>query len=231
MKKIALATGLLLLVPAVWYWTRTLVSVRSADAQVAFKPLAEIPIGQLETQRRVDLSVTTPNDAAWKRIRHSWGDPDYVVALVSKRRDYQYCFGRVGLSVRVTRGPDLVSADGSYMYGYGSDPSDDYSSCRTISSVFRTAPGSTVQIHFAVNADESVLGTPQVAPDTEVMVRPDWFSAKDNIVGLMIDEDWCIFANWSALAGFILVSVSAFLFSRARRLRKRQVARPVDVAP
>ncbi len=194
--------------------------MRPADAQVAFKPLAVISITQLEAQGKLDLTVTTPNDATWKRIRHSWGDPDYIVALVPKRRAYQYyCFDNLGVFVSNEQGR-VSTRNARSIYGYRSAEGDS-SKCKTNGAMFQIPPGITVQIHITARGE-------QVAPDTEVIVMPDWFFAKDNIVGLGLDEDWRTFANWSAPAGFIMVLVSAFFSIRARRLR-RQATRPLDV--
>ncbi len=170
------ALGVVLLAPRVWDLA-TYAPMRLADVPAAFKPFAEVPISQLEGRKSVDLDLTLPNDPAWKRIRHSWGDPVYAVALVSSHGEYQHCFD--GLNVQVTRGETQVSLKKfDYLfYGFSAGSSAGDFDCKSLGEIFRVPPGSKVQIHIKAEGD-------QLIPYANLIVRANWYNTKDHIMGL-----------------------------------------------
>jgi hypothetical protein len=214
MKKwILLAVGLLLLLPEAWY----LISdpIRPDDGAVAFKDLAEIPAFQLRQQHSVNLAVTAPNDPAWRRIRRSWGDPDYAIVHLSGQGAYQHCFD--ALSVRVTQGEDQLSLeDSGPIYGFSTDSDGFPASCKSLGKKFRVRPGSTVRIDITAQGD-------RLTSDTKVIVRPVWDDMKDKLVGVDVDEDIeedvRLIVKSLAVFGLAIILLVGLLFMRARRLR------------
>jgi hypothetical protein len=211
-KWILLAVGLLLLLPEAWY----LISdpIRPNDAAVAFKDLAEIPAFQLREQHSVNLTVTAPNDPAWKRIRRSWGEPDYAIVHVGRNSlvgAYQHCFDAV--SVGVTQGESQLSLeDSGPIYGFSTDSDGFPPLCKSLGKKFRVRPGSAVQIDITAQSD-------QLTSDTKVIVRPVWDYTKDKLVGVAIDEDLRLIVKWLAVFGLAIMLLAGLLFVHARRLR------------
>jgi hypothetical protein len=216
------ALGVLLVVPAVW--NRALDPMRDADMWSPLKPLAEVPISQSEGQKSVDLVLTLPNDAVWKRTRQYWGDPDYTVALVSSHGEYQHCFD--GLNVRVVHGESQVSLRNAHLF-YGYSPRDSDIDCKSLGESFQVPLGSKIHIHLTAESDH-------VAPYTNVIVSADWHNTKDLMVGLDLDKDFRTLERWyenrMAVLGLIMILSAAFLFVHERLQAKHRRDRPVDAS-
>jgi hypothetical protein len=204
-----LAVGLLLLLPEAWY----LVSdrVRPNDAEVAFKPLVVLPLDWFSPQHFLSFTVAIPEGAAWKRIRHSWGDPDYVIALISKRAQHQHCFD--GLAAQVTQGGRQIGLENARsFYAFTSD-----SGCKSLGKMFHAPAGSVIQIH--------ITGSERIAPDAELLMKPDWLYTKDYVVGMDVDADMRPWLVWSAVIGFAMVILAILLINRERRARTQGLIR------
>ena len=77
--------GTALLAPAALYWAWIWISdpVRPDDVEAAFQRLATVPLSAAAPAQGVELSVTIPNNASWRRIVRNWGDPGYFIGAVS----------------------------------------------------------------------------------------------------------------------------------------------------
>ncbi len=172
------SVGLLLLLPEGWYLFSN--RIRPGDTQAAFENLAEIPALQLRQQHQANLTVAAPNNVMWSRIRRSWGDPAYEVALVSSLDEYQYCLD--GIDAWVSEGGRQLGIDNAnWMYGFSME--DSYPrKCKSVGRMFHAAPGSNVQVHLTANE--------QLASGAKVVVRPVWYNTKDKLVGVDIDKDF-----------------------------------------
>ena len=140
-KWILLTVGFLLLVPEALYFIQD--PIRPDDIRVPFRNLVEIPALELRQEHEVSVSMTVPDDAAWKRIRRSWGEPDYEVALISSLNELQYCFE--GINVAATEGNRQVSLQPGWGI-YGFSDGNSYQ-CQSTGRRFRAAPGSVVNIN------------------------------------------------------------------------------------
>lgn len=203
------ALGFLLVIPALWYWVWVWTSdpVRLSDTAVAFTRLAEVSLKRVQDERSIDLTFITPNDAVWRRIRRHWGDPGYVVvAAAPGDRDYVYCLKDLGINVRAMIGSTALDMETAEYAPYG------YSSkCKPVGLLFRTAPDTAVRIQ--------IMATNRITVSGDLVVEPYWtVGTKDRLVGISIQEDLHIqtVANALAVAGLILISVSASIFSRNR---------------
>jgi hypothetical protein len=215
MKKwiILLALGLLLLLPEAWY----LISdpIRPGDATIAFEDLAEIPAFQLRQQHSVNLSLTAPDSAAWRRIRRSWGDPEFAIVHVRGNPlpsvgECQHCFDAI--SVRVTQGENQLSlGEAGTIYGFGTDSDGFPSQCKSLGNVFRIPPGSRAQVNITAQSD-------RLTSDTKVIVRPVWPYTKDKLVGLYLGEDIRLTVKWLAVVGLGIILLAGLLLVRERRL-------------
>ena len=198
--------GLALLAPAALYWAWIWISdpVQPADALVAFRRLAGVPLSQAESHRGAEITATIPSDASWRRIVRHWGDPGYIIGAASPgSRHYMYCLKDLSVHVQARIGDkpvDLETAEYA-PYGYSLD-------CRPAGLRFRAPQGAVVQIRF-----ETAGHSHQAA---DLVVEPYWTAGtKDRLVGISIQEDLHVRALATALgvAGIIAISVAAFLFS------------------
>ena len=75
--------GVALLLPGAWYWAEIWISdpVTSADARTAFQRLAEVRLSGKVGGGGVEITVTTPSNASWKRVVRNWGDPGYFIGV------------------------------------------------------------------------------------------------------------------------------------------------------
>ena len=142
-----IALGLLLAAPEL----RRLIhnSIRPEDENVAFENLAEVSALQLREQHAVEFSATMPNDARWRRVTQSWGDPGYEIALVSQHDRFQYCFDGIGVAVSQNGRPlEVLDAGGIYAFGSAeSFPRD----CKSVGKMFHVPPGLEVRISLSTN--------------------------------------------------------------------------------
>ncbi len=196
MKKwILLSVGLLLLLPEAWY----LISdpVRPGDAETAFKPLTEIPLDWLSPPHFLSFTFTAPNDPVWNRIIHAWGSPDYVIALVSKGAQYQHCFD--GLTAEVTQDGRRISLENARLfYAFAGD-----SGCNSLGKMFHAPAGSAIRIQ--------ITESKRIAPDAELVVKPDWLYTKDHIVGMDLDATMRPLLICSAVIGVGMIAVARLI--------------------
>jgi hypothetical protein len=201
--------GVILLAPAAWYWAWIWISdpVQPRDLRVAFERLAAVPLKRIDNDRSMDLTVVTPNDVIWSRIRRNWGDPGYIITAASPGpKHYMYCLKDLGLSVRAMIGSELLKLEiAEYPpYGYSSN-------CKPAGLLFRAPPGATVRIH--VGAQD------RFSADADLIIEPYWtMGTKDHLVGISLEEDLHLRAVAIALAvaGIIAISLAVLLFSRGR---------------
>ena len=213
-KWILLTIGLLLLIPEGWYLIRN--PIRPNDTSAAFRNLAEVPAWELRQKHIVSVSVTMPDDAVWRRIRRSWGDPAYEIALVSSLNERQYCFDGISVSA-VERGRQQRLEQAGWMYGFGSDDSVPQQ-CQSAGQEFHAAPGSVVDV---------TLKAAQVGPGEMIVVRPVWDNTKDKLVGVGLDEDIRLILKWTLVVGLGVMVLSALMFVREKYLRTRSARRNV----
>ena len=212
-KWIVLIFGLLLLVLGACGWYELSLRIQTSDAMLAFQPLAEIPSSQLSGE--VSVEVSAPQGSQWDRIKRSWGEPEYEVAVVSARvaHGYKHCLDVI--TVRADAGgKPLKSEAGDWLYGYSTAP--DSSHCNTYGVRFRIPERTMVDMHFVAVAGPLPI-------DTKVVVVPVWFYTKDKLVGLSIDQDLRNISKWTMVLGLFAIPFAAFLFIRSKRKAPAQV--------
>ena len=198
--------GLLLFVSGAWGWCWLSLRVHPADADRAFEPLARIPISQLRVQGNTELTITAPEGPIWQRIRRTWGDPEFVVAAISKAPELQYCFDTIAVST--LKGPNVRPvALSSTIYGYGSA----YDlSCHSTGAEFRLRPGETAKLQLAVTGDT-------VPSAAEIVVMATWPLTKEKLLGVGIDADSHILVKGAFVIGVLAVLFSLVLLRRTRK--------------
>jgi hypothetical protein len=188
--------GLLLITPEAWYLFSN--SIRAGDLRVAFQNLAKVPASQVRQQHSVNLGITIPNNAAWKRIRRSWGDPAYEIALISSVGEYQYCLD--GISIAAMKGDAPIALEeAESMYGFSSAASP-AGECKSAGPGFHAAPGSRIQVNLVSDGE--------LASGDKIVVRPVWPYTKDKLLGVELDEDFRPIAIGLAVIG-LLIAVGA----------------------
>jgi len=216
-KWILLAVGTLLLIPAAWHLIFE--PMRPTDSDVACRSLIYIPASQFRQHSAITFTFTSPNDAAWKRIRHSWGDPSFAIVHASGNSlagETQHCFDPFDVRVRQgRRDVPLEEAGGIYLFtsDYGGYPDR----CKSIGKIFRVAPGSTVQIGVEIRKE-------QLISDTELIIWPYWPDMKDKLVGLSLDRDLPV-ERWAALVGLVLMLLVGLLLLREKYARNMPSSR------
>src|ERR1035438_3068989 len=197
--------GTALLAPAALYWAWIWISdpVRPDDVEAAFQRLATVPLSAAAPAQGVDLSVTIPNNASWRRIVRNWGDPGYFIGAVSPgSRRYMYCLRDLGVRVGASLGSQAVDLETAQVpYGYSVD-------CSPAGLVFRAPPGAVVQIHL--------VGAHQPLQEANLVVEPHWtVGTKDRLVGIGIDQQLHLraLATVLGIAGIIAISFAAFLLT------------------
>jgi len=211
--------GGLLLAPALlyWAWAWCFDPIGQDDSDAAFRNLAAIPLSEVASRKSVELEVAARSDAQWRRIRRSWGDPDYLVAVISHgAATYMRCFEELSLSVQVTRNGSPVNTTNARCCPYGitttqSDGSRTGSpkACESVGLRFRIPAGAAFRVRLAVSGNH-------LDPEAEVTVSPNWKNEKDKMVGLDLDEDIRWILDRTALAGFAIVLTAALLHLRRR---------------
>jgi hypothetical protein len=200
------AFGTLLISAAIWIWRAY--PLHAGDARVAFERLADVPLGQIESQGLDDVMVTVPSSAAWRRIRRSWGDPGYIIAVVAPGpKQYLYCLEKLDLRVSVAMGSQQLNLRTAEYppYGYSVD-------CKPAGLQFHALEGATVRIRVA----RGLGGVPRPA---NLVVEPYWTAgAKDHLAGVALEEQFHLraVAGFSAVAGAAMLACVLWLFARRR---------------
>ena len=90
--------GVALFVPAALYWVWIFDQVRPADLGTAFQRFAAVPLNRAMGERGVDVEVAIPDDVSWRRVIRNWGDPGFIIGVVSPGpRHYMYCLKDLGV--------------------------------------------------------------------------------------------------------------------------------------
>jgi len=196
-----IAIGFLLLLPgALWLFTHGL---SSDDAAAALSPLARIPLDQLETAGSAAVVVTIPDNPQWIRIRHEWGEPEYLIAAVENpRRDgLIHCLDELGIRVTVTTKAGQVSLKTAQGWPYG------YRGTRPQSGLeLEAKPGTDLTVR--------VSSPPRRMPAGELVLMCYWQNVKDKLVGIGLDEDLLEMSRVTKTAGILLIIAGMSLLMR-----------------
>src|SRR5579859_2504498 len=57
-----------------------------ADASEAQAPIATVPMPEASADSPLTTQIVIPDTAAWRRIRRSWGEPDFVIVVTASDR-------------------------------------------------------------------------------------------------------------------------------------------------
>ena len=205
-KWILLIFGLLLLVSGTCAWDWLSLRPYPGDADLAFEPLARVPISQINGQKSLKLSFTAPKSAAWERIRRSWGNPEFVIAAVTKAPELQYCFDAI--SVTRVDGPELNTLPLSdTIYGYGTFYRP---SCQSGGRRLSLEPCQTAKVTLIISDNT-------VPSSAEIIVAPVWPFTKDKLVGVGLDEDLRIIAKLAFAFGCAACLLALICFRAVRK--------------
>lgn len=179
---------------------------RSVDSRELLVPLETLSLQKLHPEVESSFSFSIPDDRDWRRARHSWGAPDYVIAI-RLGRDFLGCVSPADLRVRLESAagkPISTRSNAGIPYGYSAE-------CPNPTTRFAAEPGSTIIAHVVCRKRVTADGG-------ELIILPLWpGNVKDHIVGAMIDRDINPIIEVCALAGTVAISVSVWMFLRVRR--------------
>jgi hypothetical protein len=152
-------------------------SPSAADAKVALTPLRTIPLAAARTTGQINLNERIPDDAQWKRLISAWGEPGYVIAVVSPDHRTVACFDKFHLNPDLTSNSRSISSwPAPPLYGYSAD-------CANSGLEFHADAGTLVGIR---------IGVPDAAsaqPDELILVANWGPKTKDRLVSVGIDEE------------------------------------------
>jgi hypothetical protein len=196
--------GLLLLVPGALFIPSAL---KPGDDVVALTPLASVRLDQIGTAPLV-TKLVIPDTPQWRRIRRAWGDPHFIIAVVSSEKRFAYCLPKLGIGVEVRGQGDAIPLEFLYPpYGYSSD-------CERSSLAFKAAPGTELAVTITKSGDQPI-------PSGEVIIVSDWLNTKDKLVGISLDEELRPILTATSSLGCGLIVIAASIFVRRRLLRER----------
>ena len=199
--------AILLLVPGVY--TSGIYGPSTEDADVAFTPVARLPLDSLKKAGSASLIFGVPATDQWARIRDGWGDPGYIVfGFAEKDNSFVLSWSSLGVEVTAStgRGPLDVEAVEQVPYAYSSRAQDP-------GLVFRPQPGEKVRLDITVR-------NPSALPDGELVVRANWDSNVDRAVGIAFSVDVRRYVRWCSICGVVLL-VAAALIRTDRERRDR----------
>ena len=144
------------------------------------------------------MKVVVPDTDQWRRIRRSWGEPDLIVAALSKDGP-AWCLSDLAKSVEVTTRGNLIPLKPAAA-GYGHS-----AACELSSFTFRASPAAELLV--------TVTKRDQLAwPIGDLVVRCDWPNAKDKLVGISIENDLQKLhplAGAGAIIGLLLLALAS----------------------
>jgi hypothetical protein len=191
--------AILLLLPGVY--TSGIAGPSTEDADLAFTPVARLPLDSLKRTGAASLIFGVPSSDQWARIRDGWGDPGYIVFAFAER-DSSSVLSWSSLGVEVTastgRGPLGVEAAEQVPYAYSSRAQDP-------GLVFRPQPGEKVRLDITVR-------NPSALPDGELVVQANWNSSAINrAVGIAFNVDVRRYVKWCSICGVVLLMAAALI--------------------
>ena len=153
-------------------------SLSPADAQTVMMPLKVVPLEQIAKDGSIAFDIVVPSETSWKKIRAAWGDPGYLISIVSPDRRTLTCFDKHELDVRLSDDSGAIHSESanSPLYGYSSE-------CINVGTKFNASPGDRVRLQVTYSGRP-----PQLRGD--LMVTAYWGpEIKDKLVGLSINEE------------------------------------------
>ena len=168
--------GLLALIPGAAMFIYLWIGLQPGDDDVALAPLVTIPLDQIAEHSPFSTQLSIPDTARWRRIRKVWGEPEFVVFAASRGSSgFSYDLSELQITVTVSQNGHPVPTRWADMpYGYSAK-----SIVRPVG--FRAAPGSELLLVISGSGQSQL-------PHGQLIVRGDWPSVKDKLVGASIDE-------------------------------------------
>jgi hypothetical protein len=173
------------------------------EERAAFAPLIDAPVMPNGDTRPATLSFTIPDSRDWKRIRSLWGDPAYLVGVVSSSRpQFIYCRNQLDLDVRLFVDSRVVRPETAHIAPYG------YTSlCEPVGLTFAARPGANVNLIATARA--KTYGEP-----LRLIVQAYWMAeVKDRLVGSAIDDQLHLGIIWKA---FVILGAALIAFASWR---------------
>ncbi len=152
-------------------------NISQADARIALTPLKSVPLSAARSTGRVSFTEQIPDSAQWRKLIATWGNPSFVLAVVSPDHQTLRCFDQLGLKVKIESDSHGVHTEpGGWVYGYSIE-------CQNIGVRFRAGTGDLLDVEVGVPAAATTLSD-------ELTLIADWGpKTKDRLVGIGIDDD------------------------------------------
>jgi hypothetical protein len=180
-------------------------SPSTADVSQALAPIATVPLTEAYADSQVTTQFVIPDTAAWRRIRRSWGEPDFVIVVTTSDR-HALCLSRLDLAISITdKGNPVRVAPGSLPYAYSED-------CNESGLRFHALPGSSLHLQIAEHERRGIT-------EEQLVVAADWLYFKDDIVGSDLNQKTERAGRAALLLGVVVLAfpVGSSLLSRGRR--------------
>jgi hypothetical protein len=205
------AIGGVLVLPGVMWIAGSGTRLNNDDVSTAFTPLTRIHLDRID-EKPLSVKLIIPNTDRWARIRHAWGEPEFVVSARDPTERFALCLPEMGVRIglRDPTGGAVALRPGSGPYGYSTK-------CQSSSLRFRAAVGD--ELTLEVTKTQEVLST---VPARDLIVVGDWFNTKDKLVGMALDEDVESLLRWLSIIGSLLVLSGLVLFVRNRVRQHRR---------
>jgi hypothetical protein len=124
-RRISVAAGVLLILPIAYVGQQEMFVLRRADIISGLKPLAEIPLENMQTLSSVSREIVIPSNGSWARMTRFYGQPKILITAINVplgaaghgRRTYTD--EEVGIRVRVVRAGTEVPLERTNHAPYG----------------------------------------------------------------------------------------------------------------
>ena len=195
--------GILIVLPSALLLGRLVGRLRDEDPSVALAPLASVPLARVGKHHA--LKVVVPDTDQWRRIRRSWGEPDLIIAALSKD-DPAWCLANLAKVEVMMRGNLIPLKRATAGYGHSA-------ACELSSFTFRAPPAAELLV--------TVTKRDQLTwPIGDLVVQCDWQNTKDKLVGISIENDLQKFhplAGAGAIIGLVFLALSSDLWRWRRQ--------------
>lgn len=166
------AIGGVLVLPGVMWIAGSGTRLNDDDVSTALKPITRIHLDRIDA-KPLSVTLIIPNTDRWARIRHAWGEPEFVFSATGPTERFALCLPEMGVRIelRDQTGRAVALRPGSGPYGYSTK-------CESSSLRFRAAVGAELTLEVTKTGEGA-----STVPAGDLIVVGDWFNTKDKLVG------------------------------------------------
>lgn len=149
-----------------------------SDARAVMAPLLVMPLSEVPPNRAIRKTVRVPTSDHWRRIRSSWGEPEFLVTLAGEDDGSAACIDQTSLKVEVRLdgrpAPILERRFGSYRRGFAP-------MCEQGGVLhFHASVGEEIEMTVLLNDSHRRTG--------KLILEAEWKGQKDKLVGTSLTD-------------------------------------------